>query len=97
MSAGDTGKPKRQDENIHQLIISPLEAHSKKPDEVRDKIVRLLGDLPRVELFARQAAPGWDCWGNEVESTKEVEDIIGEVSLSPPDGRHTPRSRSPGI
>ena len=63
------GKPKRQDKNIHQFIISPLEAHSKKPDEARDKIVRLLGDLPRVELFARQAAPGWDVWGNEVDST----------------------------
>ena len=55
--------------NIHQFIISPVEAHSKKPDEARDKIVSLLGDLPRVELFARQTPPGWDVWGNEVEST----------------------------
>ncbi len=23
------------------------------------------GDIPRIELFARQAADGWDCWGNE--------------------------------
>ena len=29
----------------------------------------LMGDLPRVELFARQTPPGWDVWGNEVEST----------------------------
>ena len=63
------GKPKRQDNSIHQFIISPLEAHSKKPDEARDKIVRLMGDLPRVELFARQTPPGWDVWGNEVNST----------------------------
>ena len=42
---------------------------NKKPDEARDKIVSLLGDLPRVELFARQTPPGWDVWGNEVEST----------------------------
>ena len=28
----------------------------------------LAGDLPRVELFARQKAPGWDVWGNEVDS-----------------------------
>ena len=63
------GKPKRQDNGIHQLIISPVEAHSKKPDEARDKIVRLMGDLPRVELFARQAPPGWDVWGNEIDST----------------------------
>ena len=57
------GHPKRQATNIHQFIISPVEAHSKKPDEARDKIVSLLGDLPRVELFARQTPPGWDVFG----------------------------------
>ena len=63
------GHPKRQAANIHQFIISPIEAHSKKPDEAREKIVALMGNLPRVELFARQTPPGWDVWGNEVEST----------------------------
>ena len=63
------GHPKRQAANIHQFIISPIEAHSKKPDEAREKIVALMGDLPRVELFARQSPPGWDVWGNEVEPT----------------------------
>ena len=63
------GHPRRQAANIHQFIISPIEAHSKKPDEARDKIVALMGDLPRVELFARQTPPGWDVWGNEVAST----------------------------
>jgi N6-adenosine-specific RNA methylase IME4 len=62
------GHPKRQDNSIHQFIVSPIERHSKKPDEARDKIVRLLGDLPRAELFARRPAPGWDVWGNEVQS-----------------------------
>ena len=63
------GHPKRQTADIHQFIISPIEAHSKKPDETRDRIVALMGDLPRVELFARQTSPGWDVWGNEVEPT----------------------------
>jgi N6-adenosine-specific RNA methylase IME4 len=67
------GQPKRQDKSIHQFIVSPLEAHSKKPDETRDKIVRLMGDLPRVELFARQSPPGWDVWGNEVNNTITLE------------------------
>ena len=58
-----------KDADIHQFIISPIEAHSKKPDETRDKIVALMGDRPRVELFARQTPPGWDVWGNEVEPT----------------------------
>jgi len=35
---------------------------------VRERIVKLMGDLPRIELFARQKVEGWDSWGNEVES-----------------------------
>lgn len=63
------GHPKRESSKIHQFIISPIEAHSKKPDIVRDKIVELAGDVPRIELFARQTTPGWDVWGNEVTSS----------------------------
>jgi N6-adenosine-specific RNA methylase IME4 len=50
---------------VHQIIEAPIEAHSKKPDETRNRIVELLGDVPRIELFARQSCEGWDCWGNE--------------------------------
>lgn len=50
---------------IHSVIYSQFKEHSKKPDEARERIVELLGDLPRIELFARQHADGWDCWGNE--------------------------------
>ena len=46
--------------------MNTIERHSKKPDCVRDKIVELCGDLPRIELFARQKTPGWVTWGNEV-------------------------------
>ena len=37
-------------------------------------IVELMGDLPRIELFARSAAEGWDCWGNEAPNQQEEED-----------------------
>lgn len=60
------GKPKRNSACVRELVISPIEQHSKKPDIVRDRIVELMGDLPRIELFARQAPDGWDVWGNEV-------------------------------
>ena len=60
------GKPKRLNNAISQLIFSPLREHSRKPDECRNKIVQLVGDLPRIELFAHQQFEGWDCWGNEV-------------------------------
>lgn len=61
------GKPHRINNSISQLIISPLQEHSKKTSEVREKIIELCGDVPRIELFARQKVDGWDCWGNEVE------------------------------
>ena len=52
--------------NVHSVVLSKVGIHSTKPAEVRTKIVELLGDIPRIELFARQHAEGWDCWGNEV-------------------------------
>ena len=63
------GKPKRRSAGVHQLIVSPIERHSQKPEEARDKIIALMGELPRIELFARQETPGWDVWGNEVENS----------------------------
>lgn len=54
--------------SVRQIIEAPFEGHSKKPDEARRRIVNLLGDVPRIELFARQRTKGWDAWGNEVES-----------------------------
>ncbi len=62
------GTPKRQDKGVKQIVLSPLRGHSQKPFEVRERIVQLMGDLPRIELFARQKREGWDCWGNEVEN-----------------------------
>lgn len=62
------GKPRRASGNVPNLIIAPRGRHSAKPPEVRERIVRLVGDLPRVELFAREKAPGWLVWGNQVQS-----------------------------
>lgn len=65
---GLKGKPKRQSAKVHSVIEEHIMQHSKKPEQTRDRIVELCGDLPRVELFAREATEGWDVWGNEVES-----------------------------
>lgn len=59
------GKPKRMSARVHSVILSPIQQHSRKPAETRDRIVELMGDLPRIELFAREAAPGWDAWRDE--------------------------------
>lgn len=63
---GTKGTIKRKSNKVFQIIDTPIEEHSKKPDIVRDRIVELVGDIPRIELFARQTADGWDCWGNEL-------------------------------
>lgn len=47
-------------------ILEQPREHSRKPDCVRDKIVQICGDIPRIELFARERADGWDAWGNEI-------------------------------
>lgn len=65
--------PKRK-KPVKQIIMSPKSRHSEKPIEVRKRIVEMMGDLPRIELFARKKNElfdefeGWDVWGNEVES-----------------------------
>lgn len=63
---GTRGKPKRINAGVHSVVDTPIEKHSKKPQVVRDRIVELVGDLPRIELFARNKTVGWDCWGNEI-------------------------------
>ena len=60
------GKMKPQSHCIRQLVYAPIREHSRKPEEVKDKIVELCGDLPRIDLFARKHTPGWDVWGDEV-------------------------------
>lgn len=60
------GKTKPVNRSIRSVIEAKVEAHSKKPDIFADRIVELCGDLPRIELFARDKKRGWDVWGNEV-------------------------------
>ena len=59
------GSPPRLAADVHQVVMSPVSAHSRKPGEVRERIQRLLGG-PYLELYGRQAVPGWTVWGNEV-------------------------------
>lgn len=70
------GKIKRKSASVRNLIVSPLREHSRKPDCVRDMIVELVGDLPRVELFARQTAPGWHSVGNDINGRDIREELI---------------------
>lgn len=86
---GTKGKPSRVSRAISQVIDfdnsfdmfdteeieTKIEGHSKKPDMVRNRIVELCGDLPRIELFARQTYEGWDVMGYEIDG-KDIRDLI---------------------
>ena len=55
--------------NVKQFVEAERTKHSKKPNEVRKRIVELFGnDLRKIELFSREKIDGWDCWGDEVLS-----------------------------
>jgi len=69
------GKYWRNSRKIKQIVLEPKDIHSKKPFEVANRIVGLCGDLPRVELFARDKKDGWDSWGNEVDSDINLNDV----------------------
>lgn len=60
------GKPKPIKRNIRSVVKAYAGEHSKKPNIIADKIVELCGDLPRLEIFARDRKHGWDSWGLEV-------------------------------
>jgi N6-adenosine-specific RNA methylase IME4 len=70
------GNPKRLDAGVSSVIDSAIGRHSEKPPETRDRIVSLMGDLPRIELFARQTVPGWDCWGNDAALDEDLEGLV---------------------
>lgn len=77
------GKPQRQDKGVRQLVetlvndddrilYAPATRHSAKPPEVRERIVQLMGDIPRLEMFARERCPGWDAWGAQVPGGSDI-------------------------
>lgn len=57
-------------------ILSERREHSKKPDEARRRIEAMYPDIPKLELFAREKAPGWDIWGNELMNDIEMPQVL---------------------
>lgn len=83
---GIKGSPERVCASVHSVIDYSVGEHSAKPPEVRDRIVQLMGDLPRIELFARKPEPslfgdtmeGWDVAGYDI-SGKPIEQELEEL------------------
>lgn len=69
------GNPKRCCKGVHQVILSHIEEHSKKPEEARKRIERLMGEGAKIELFAREKVEGWDVWGNEAPDSIQIPEL----------------------
>ncbi len=69
---GVRGSMRKVTNNVRQVYMGPRQRHSQKPEEIRNRIVDLFGDVPRIELFARTETAGWDVWGNEVPCSIEL-------------------------
>jgi N6-adenosine-specific RNA methylase IME4 len=72
---GMRGHIKAADRTVPQIIMARRLGHSVKPPAVRDRIVRLFGDISRVELFARQKTPGWDAMGYGIDGISVQEKL----------------------
>ena len=69
---GTRGKAPVKFKSQPTWMFAPLQDHSHKPEEQYAVIERVSGEGPRLELFARRRQPGWDVWGNEVDSDIEI-------------------------
>ena len=76
---GTKGHPKRIGKSVPQVCDDRIGEHSKKPEIIRERIVELCGDRPRVELFARQETEGWISLGNEIDG-KDIREAIWDWS-----------------
>lgn len=65
---GVKGKMPIHVKNQASWFIAPTAAHSEKPREFFAIAERCYPEEPRLELFARRRQPGWDVWGNEIDS-----------------------------
>ncbi len=63
---GTRGKVEQRSRSVRNLIVAPVREHSRKPVVMREMCEQLWAG-PYIELFAREAAPGWLAWGNQVD------------------------------
>ncbi len=89
---GTRGKAPVKFKSQPTWMFAPLQDHSHKPEEQYAVIERVSGEGSRLELFARRRQPGWDAWGNEIDSDIEIPGFPVPHLKSPRAARQ-PRSR----
>jgi N6-adenosine-specific RNA methylase IME4 len=82
----------RVTQGVEQVLHAPVRQHSRKPDEIAERIVALTGDVSRIELFARAARRGWDTWGDE---TKKFTASEPDIFRNPPWASEPAEMRDP--
>jgi N6-adenosine-specific RNA methylase IME4 len=95
---GLRGRLERKSGGVPSLVVAPRARHSEKPAAVREQIVQLFGDIPRIELFARNRAAGWDAWGNEIASDVRLDGghFVRGADLSAGSGKAPSAGRGTG-
>ncbi|MGS2809325.1 MT-A70 family methyltransferase [Nocardia sp. MW-W600-9] len=79
---GTRGKAKVNFRAQPTWFIAPVQEHSHKPEE-QFAIIERVSPGPYLELFARRQQPGWDVWGNEIDS-----DVVIPGYPVPSDAKH---------
>jgi site-specific DNA-methyltransferase (adenine-specific) len=68
---GVRGRVKAFRSSLPNFVETPVLGHSEKPEEFRQLIETAtvsMGERRMIELFARKRVPGWDAYGDQVES-----------------------------
>lgn len=79
------GQPERRSAGVRELIDAPRREHSRKPDEIYERVEQLLYG-PYLDLFGRQSRPGWTVWGNDTGrfDTGKVDPQPADVAVADP-------------
>ena len=67
---------------MSSICIERPREHSRKPETVRNNIVTFFGDVPRLELFAREQTPGWSVLGNQSDKYNEQDKLAWQKDLA---------------
>jgi len=75
------GTPRRLKKDVKQIICAPRGRHSAKPKELHNRIIDIIGDVPRLEMFGRERVDGWDVIGNEIDELDVNVSLKNQIEL----------------
>ena len=79
-TSGKTVYPWLEDHSQRSVILAPNKGHSRKPEELQDRLETMFPNANKVELFARRTRKGWDCLGNAIDG-KDIGVAVHDLSL----------------